>query len=133
MYEITIEKEKEVRIELDPATVARIMHSISIDIGNQVEGYQIIYGKVCIISVWVVDVSSCKKCSDCDDKVKYVLSLFNVLLPPIDCHFGANGAGPSLNGAEIWPRYRNRMCMAFGRSLRIVVVFVVFLANSWIS
>ena len=54
VLEITIEKEKEVRIELDPATVARIMHSIGLDIGNQVEGYQIIYGKVCIISVWVV-------------------------------------------------------------------------------
>ena len=50
VLEITIEQEKEVRIELDPATIARIMHSIGLDIGNQVEGYQIIYGKVCIIS-----------------------------------------------------------------------------------
>ena len=58
VLEITIEKEKEVRIELDPATVARIMHSIGLDIGNQVEGYQIIYGKVCIISVWVVQAES---------------------------------------------------------------------------
>ena len=43
VLEIMIAKEKEVRIELDPATVARIMHSIGLDIGNQVEGYQIIY------------------------------------------------------------------------------------------
>ena len=38
-----IEKDKEVRVELDPATVAKIMNSIGLD--NQVEGYQIIYGR----------------------------------------------------------------------------------------
>jgi hypothetical protein len=54
VFEITIEKEKDVSVELDPATVTRIMHSIGLNIGNQGEGYQIIYGKVCIISVWVV-------------------------------------------------------------------------------
>ena len=45
MLEITIEKDKEVRVDLDPATVARIMNSIGLDIGNQVDGYQIIYGR----------------------------------------------------------------------------------------
>ena len=30
------------------------MNSIDLDICNQVEGYQIIYGKVYLISVWVV-------------------------------------------------------------------------------
>ena len=51
VLEITIEKDKEVRVDLDPATVARILNSIGLDIGNQVEGYQIIYGRVCLISV----------------------------------------------------------------------------------
>jgi hypothetical protein len=38
--EIMIEmSNKDVRIELDPATVARIMNSIGLDISNQVEGY----------------------------------------------------------------------------------------------
>jgi hypothetical protein len=54
VLEITIEKDKEVRVDLDPVTVARILNSIGLDIGNQVEGYQIIYGRVCLISVWVV-------------------------------------------------------------------------------
>ena len=39
------------RIELDSATVARIMNFTCLEIGNQVEEYQIIYEKVCIISV----------------------------------------------------------------------------------
>ena len=37
VLEITIEKEKEIRVDLDPATVARIMNSIGLDIGNQVD------------------------------------------------------------------------------------------------
>ena len=51
---LEITSDKDVRIKLEPGTVARIINSISLDIGNQVKGYQIIYGKVCIISVWVV-------------------------------------------------------------------------------
>jgi hypothetical protein len=55
VLEITIEKsDKEARIDLEPEMVKRIMNSIGLDIGNQVEGYQIIYGRVCLISVWVV-------------------------------------------------------------------------------
>ena len=54
VLEITIEKsEKETRIELTSEMVARIMKSIGLDISNQMEGYQITYGRVCTISVWV--------------------------------------------------------------------------------
>jgi hypothetical protein len=55
VLEITIEKsDKDARIDLEPGMVARILNSIGLDIGNQVEGYQIFYGRVCLISVWVV-------------------------------------------------------------------------------
>ena len=49
------------RIKLEPAMVARIINSIGLDIGNQVERYQNIYGKVCIISAWVVKGASLDK------------------------------------------------------------------------
>jgi hypothetical protein len=40
VLEITVEKsDKDARIDLEPGMVARILNSISIDIGNQVEGY----------------------------------------------------------------------------------------------
>ena len=53
VLEIAIEKsEKEAEIVLDPDTVARTLRSIGVDIDTQMEGYQIQYGKVCIISVW---------------------------------------------------------------------------------
>ena len=54
ILEIVIEKiDKTAEIVLQPETVARIFRSIGLDIDTQVEGYQIQYGRVCIIQVWV--------------------------------------------------------------------------------
>ena len=59
VLEIMIEKsDKDVTIELEPATVARIINSIGQDIDNQVEGYQIIYWMVCIIGEGTCSVRS---------------------------------------------------------------------------
>ena len=54
ILEIVIEKsDKNAEIVLEPDTVARIFRSIGLDINTQVEGYQIQFGRVCIIQVWV--------------------------------------------------------------------------------
>ena len=54
VLEITIEKtDKEKRIELKPETVSRLLISIGLNAGDEMEGYQITYGRVCTISVWV--------------------------------------------------------------------------------
>ena len=54
VLEIVIEKsEREAEIVLDPATVARVCRSVGLDIDSQVEGYQVQFGRVCILSVWV--------------------------------------------------------------------------------
>ena len=52
VLEIVIEKcEKEAEIVLNSDTVARVLRSIGIDIDTMVEGYQIQFGRPCILSV----------------------------------------------------------------------------------
>ena len=54
VLEITIEKtDKEKRIELKPETVSRLLISIGLNARDEMEGYQITYGRVCTISVLV--------------------------------------------------------------------------------
>ena len=54
ILEIVIEKsEREAEIVLNPDTVARVFRSVGLNIETQVEGYQIQFGRVCILSVWV--------------------------------------------------------------------------------
>ena len=54
VLQIVIEKnEKEAEIVLDPTTVARVLRSIGIAIDTQMVGYQIQFGRPCILSVWV--------------------------------------------------------------------------------
>ena len=54
ILEITIEKDnKDVRVEMSDDLIARILRSVGIDVAKELEGFQITYGKVCIISAWM--------------------------------------------------------------------------------
>ena len=54
ILEITIEKHnKDMRVEMSDELIARILRSVGIDVAKELEGFQITYGKVCIISAWM--------------------------------------------------------------------------------
>ena len=54
ILEVMIEKDnKDVRVEMSDDLIARILRSVGIDVAKELEGFQITYGKVCIISAWM--------------------------------------------------------------------------------
>ena len=54
VLEITIERtDREKRIDMKPETVSRLLISIGLNVRDEMEGYQVTYGRICTISVWV--------------------------------------------------------------------------------